>query len=334
MRRELVLPSAEFRREREGTWRRLEQVLARAERLGTRRLDGPDLVLLPVLHRATASSLSVARAISLDKNLLEHLEALCQRAHLCVYGVRRTFRDSVVDFFTWRFPALVRRFRGHLALAVAAMLLGLLVGWVLTAGDSERFYSLVDTGMAGGRGPESTTAELRAGLYDGREHESGELGFFASHLFTHNVGVALLAAALGFLAGVPTFLLLFWNGLGLGAFSALFASRGLGWDFWAWVLPHGVTELLAVSLAGAAGFAIAQGLAFPGRRTRLDALQRRGREAGTVVVGVVLMLLFAGLLEGFFRQLVTSPGARWSVATLTAAGWIAYLGFAGRGRTA
>src|SRR5262245_13013030 len=195
MRRELVLPSAEFRREREGTWRRLEQVLARAERHGTRNLDGPDLVLLPALHRATVSSLSVARAISLDKNLLEHLEALCQRAHLVVYGVRRPFRDSVIDFFTWRFPAMVRRFRWHVALAFLTMMFGMVVGWVMTAQDPEHFYTFVDPGMAGGRGPESTTEELRAGLYGGGEHGSGELGLFASFLFTHNVNVSLLVAA-------------------------------------------------------------------------------------------------------------------------------------------
>jgi uncharacterized membrane protein SpoIIM required for sporulation len=187
--------------------------------------------------------------------------------------------------------------------------------------------------MAAGRGPESTTEELRAGLYGGGDSASGELGHFASQLFTHNVHVSLLVAALGFLAGLPTFLILFQNGLLLGAFAALYASRGLGWDLWGWLLPHGVTELLAVVFAGAVGFAVAEALLFPGRRTRLDAFARRGRDAGTIVVGVVLMLLLAGLLEGFFRQLVTSPGARWSVATLTAAGWVAYLGFTGRGRT-
>jgi uncharacterized membrane protein SpoIIM required for sporulation len=333
MRRELVLPSAEFRREREGSWRRLEHVLARAEAVGVRRLDGPDLVLLPALHRAAASSLSVARAISLDKNLLEHLEALCQRAHLVVYGVRRPFRETVTDFFAWRFPAMVRRFRRHLALAVVTMLLGAVVGWAETARDPERFYSFVDPEMAAGRDPQAGTEELRRGLYDGREHRSGALGYFASFLFQHNVRVSLLVASLGFLAGVPTFVLLFFNGLVLGAFGALFASRGLGWDFWGWVLPHGVTELLAVALAGAAGFAIAEGLLFPGRRTRRDALARRGREAGTVLVGVVLMLFLAGLLEGFFRQLVTVPVARWSVALFTAAGWFLYLGFAGRSRS-
>ena len=40
--------------------------------------------------------------------------------------------------------------------------------------------------------------------------------------------MGILSFALGFLVGLPSFLLLFYNGLILGAFTALFHSRGLG----------------------------------------------------------------------------------------------------------
>jgi uncharacterized membrane protein SpoIIM required for sporulation len=325
----LRLQSADFRREREPSWRRLEEVLERADRVGVRRLAGRDLVALPALHRAALSSLAVARTVSLDRNLLEYLESLGQRSYVSVYGVRRPVRHVVADFALRRFPRLVRRHRRHLLLALFATLLGLLAGWVLTAGDAERFYGFVDPGLAGDRGPESSTESLRAGLYDDG-HEAGDLGFFASFLFTHNARVAMLVFSLGFLFGVPTFLLLFANGLVLGAFGALFASRGLGWEFWGWVLPHGVTEILAILLAGAAGFAVAEGLAFPGSLSRGRALAARGREAGVVVVGAVLMLVAAGLLEGFFRQIVMDPTARWGVAAASAVAWTLYFVRAGR----
>ena len=89
---------------------------------------------------------------------------------------------------------------------------------------------------------------------------------FASFLFTHNAEVGLMAFALGFVAGVPTALLLFGNGLTLGAFSALFFSRGLGLAYLGWLLPHGVVELTAAVLCGGAGFALARGVLFPGTR--------------------------------------------------------------------
>jgi uncharacterized membrane protein SpoIIM required for sporulation len=143
----------------------------------------------------------------------------------------------------------------------------------------------------------------------------------------------MLCAALGFAAGVPVILLLFSNGLLLGAFAALYQSRGLGLEFWAWILPHGVTELLAVALCGAAGLSVGESLLFPGRHTRLANLGRRGREAGVVVLGAVVMLLLAGLVEGVFRQAVHSVPLRASVAVLSALLWLAYFTRMGREET-
>ncbi len=140
----------------------------------------------------------------------------------------------------------------------------------------------------------------------------------------------MLAFALGFLAGIPVFILMFMNGLVLGAFAALYTLRGLAVDFWGWVLPHGVTELTAVVLCGAAGLAIAQAVIFPGRHTRLGNLRRSGGESAVMVIGCVLMLLIAGLIEGIFRQSVDSVAARYSLAGLTAVLWLIYFIAVGR----
>src|SRR5690606_25173830 len=73
--------SVGFRREREASWQRLERIVARVERQGLRSLNEAELLALPSLHRAAMSALSVARAISLDRNLLEFLESLTARSH-------------------------------------------------------------------------------------------------------------------------------------------------------------------------------------------------------------------------------------------------------------
>jgi uncharacterized membrane protein SpoIIM required for sporulation len=321
--------SLEFRREREGSWIELESLVARVEASGLRRLSAPELSRLPVLYRATLSSLSVARAISLDANVLEYLESLAARAYVCVYGAKRPALEAARRFLAERFPATVRRLRRHLALSAALLGLGALTGLGLTATDPNRFYALVDEDYAQGRTPASTTDELRQVLYDDK-HPADMLGAFAMYLFTHNARIGMLCAALGFAAGVPVMLLLFTNGLLLGAFAALYQERGLGVEFWAWILPHGVTELLAVVLCGAAGLAVGESLLFPGRHTRLVNLGQRGREAGVVVLGAVLMLLLAGVVEGVFRQTVHSVPLRLSVALLSALWWIVYFARVGR----
>ena len=82
-----------------------------------RSLRAEDVARLPLLYRATLSSLSVARAISLDKALTDYLETLCARAYFCVYGTTHPLRDAVSGFLRDRFPAAVRRFRWHIAMA-------------------------------------------------------------------------------------------------------------------------------------------------------------------------------------------------------------------------
>ncbi len=62
--------------------------MRRVERRGVRSLSLDELQRLPILYRAALSSLSVARTIALDRNLLLYLENLALRAYLAVYGPR------------------------------------------------------------------------------------------------------------------------------------------------------------------------------------------------------------------------------------------------------
>jgi uncharacterized membrane protein SpoIIM required for sporulation len=325
------LKSASFRAEREASWRELEAIVGRLEARGPRALSPEELARLPALYRGALSSLSVARAISLDQNVLDYLESLSGRAYLAVYATRRRLGEALADFFVRRFPRAVRAHAAHLALAAALLVLGAATGFALTSRDAERFYAFVAPAYAQGRGPASSTESLREVLYADRD-AALMVKSFAMFLFQHNARIGLLAFAVGFAGGVPAALLLFSNGLVLGAFAALYAGRGLGVEFFAWVLPHGVTELTAVALCGAAGLALGQALVFPGREERLAGLARRGREAGVVALGAVALFFAAALVEGVFRQLVHAVPVRYAVALGSAAVLWAWLALAGRER--
>src|SRR5258708_2783328 len=105
---ELQLKSHRFRAEREADWRRLEALLARVEKGGARRLSRDELVEMPVLYRQALSSLSVARAISLDQQVIAYLESLCTRAYFFVYGVRTRPLERLAVFFARDWPAAAR----------------------------------------------------------------------------------------------------------------------------------------------------------------------------------------------------------------------------------
>ena len=317
------LKSARFRREREGDWKRLERLLQRLQREPVSRLSDEDLLAIPVLYRATLSALSVARETSLDRGLLEYLEGLSARAYFLVYGARSSLGSRLVRFFAHDWPAAARTLWRETLLSAVMLVSGAAVAAWLYAVDADWYFAFVPRQYAQGRDPTATAAALRDILYS--HAHGGMLQVFAAFLFTHNAEIAVLAFALGFAFGVPTALLVFANGCTLGAMLALYASHGLLLPLGGWLMIHGVTELSATVLAGAAGFRIGWSLAFPGERTRLEAASSAGRQASTLMAGVLVMLLVAGALEGIGRQVITSDLARYAIAALSAFGWAAYL---------
>lgn len=319
------LRSAEFRKSRESAWRTLEGLIARIEKKGITRLSDEELQQLPLLYRTAASSLSVARSIALDRNLVLYLEGLVLRAFLIVYGPRVGTLETLLGFLRRGFPAAVRAAGWHILLATLAIAAGLVIGFILVAPNETWFSALVPETMAGGRGPASTAGQLRdTEIFAPWPGFVESFVVFANFLFRHNATIGIMTFGLGILGGVPTLLLLAYQGVILGAFFALHHNRGLLYDFVGWVSIHGVTEIGALILCGAGGLVVAEKLLFPGRYSRLDSLAQSGRAAAGLAGGAVLMLFVAGLIEGGFRQLIADTPARLAIGLATGALWVAY----------
>lgn len=327
--RETSLASLDFRRRHEPDWLELEGLVDRALARGLGRLEATEVQALVRLYRRVMGSLALAREIVLDQALIAYLEALAARAYLALHGSTRPRTQSVVAFLLREIPRAVRRVRGELVWAAALLGLGVAVGWMLTVVEPGWFWAFVDDGLAAGRSPAERTPTLEAMLYS-HSTDHDVLTAFAGQLFTHNVEVGFLAFALGFVAGLPTACLMFTNGLTLGAFTALYVERGLGIAFAGWLLPHGVPELAAVLLCGAAGLSLGRAVLFPGTHGTGEALQLAGRNAAVVVVGAILLFLVAALFEGIVRQVVLDDDVRLTMAAVESLLVVAWLAFGGR----
>ena len=325
-----LLKSYRFRVEREARWHELEDLVARAEKQGLHSLDADELTRTPVLYRACMSSLSVARSISLDANLLAYLESLCLRAYFVVYGVRTGIGQVVAGFFRREFPAAVRLTRWSNLFAMLLLLAGIATGWAVTAREPAWFEAFVSPAMAQGRTPDASRELLESTIFD-KPKPADQLTAFATFLFQHNARIGMLCFALGAAFGVPVVLLLYYNGLAIGAICAVFSGKDLTIEFLAWLAIHGTTELAAIVLCGGAGFHVAGAMINPGRRTRLTALREKGRTAAALVVGAVVMLFVAALLEGLGRQLVIDTTARLTLGCTMLGLWLVYFAFCGRG---
>jgi uncharacterized membrane protein SpoIIM required for sporulation len=153
----------------------------------------------------------------------------------------------------------------------------------------------------------------------------------ASAIITNNVRVAALAFAGGMTAGILTVWIILENGLMVGGYSAAFAAKGFGTDFWATIAPHGVIELTSIQIAGGAGLILAGGYLRPGRARRRDSLVVAGRRAAILIGGVAMLLCVAGTIEGFITPQRISIAVRIAIGATTALLLAAYLLGAGHG---
>jgi uncharacterized membrane protein SpoIIM required for sporulation len=314
--------ASRFRAAHEEDWTRLEAIVARVERRSIRALSEDDVLALPLLYRSALSSLSVARDTSLDRALIAYLEALCTRAYFQIYGVPNSLWRQLYGFFTRGWPLAVQGLWRETLVSFGLTLIGTLTGFLLVMHDPSLFYVMIPDSLAGGRDPSASAETLRATLYDKGQRDG--LATFATFLFTHNAQIAIFSFALGFAFAIPTVLLVVYNGLMLGAFLAVFAAKGLAFQAGGWLIIHGTTEISAIILSGAAGFRIGTAIAFPGRNARTDFAFTVGRGASVAMAGAVVMLIFAGLLEGIGRQTVQVDGTRYLIGLTMLAGWLAY----------
>ena len=319
-----LLKSYRFREEREADWAKLDAILKRATNRGARGLTDEEMLALPRLYRQAVSSLSVARSISLDQNVIAYLESLCTRGYFFVYGTRTTVGERLAQFFRHDWPAAIRASVGPTLLAALCFFGGGAIAFFLCISDIEWFWTFNSPGIMDQRTPNASTEYLLSTLYTENTSVQDMLGTFAAFLFSHNAQIAILAFALGFAFGAPTIILLVYNGFSIGAFYALFWSRGLGYEITGWLMIHGTTELFAIVLAGAAGLKIGGAMAFPGRKSRLASARDEGNSAALVAVGAMVMLFVAALLEGFGRQLINSDTMRYVIAGTMLITWLAY----------
>ncbi len=160
---------------------------------------------------------------------------------------------------------------------------------------------------------------------------------FSSQLMTHNTKVTVLTMVTGFLWGIFTLILLFYNGILIGVVIFDYISDGQGTFLTAWLLPHGSFELPAIFMGGQAGLVIARTMFGWGTNLRLRQRFARVRsDLLTLVGGAGLLLIWAGIVESFLSQYHHPDFYPWKIGmgAIQLIALILYLSFSGRRSTA
>jgi len=289
---------AEFVELKRPRWAALERLLDKAESQGLKKLNLDEARALSRLYRGASSDLLWVRSRAGSADVNGYLNDLVARAYALTYPGKQFRFAEVTSFVTTGFPDLMRREWRAFVAALLVMFAGYGFGWVGMVFDPDAALYLVDE-------QHLHLDPVKRAENEAKEEKSSiqSQAAFSSFLFTHNIGVAFFTFALGITAGVGSALMLFITGILLGSLAWVYASKGLmGW-FWAWILPHGIPELTAICIAGAAGFIIARGMIAPKGLSRRSAVRREAVTAVKLLLGTLALFVLAGCIEGTISQI-------------------------------
>jgi uncharacterized membrane protein SpoIIM required for sporulation len=281
-------------------WTELEQILRQHDRRTYYRMTVAEAQRFFYLYERCSAALARLAPLSVDAGLQSYVESLVARAYGEVHEVRkRRTRFRPVRWFFQTFPRVFRAHLAAFALSVALTVAGALFGMAALAFDAESRRVLMPF-PALLQDPKVRVAKERAVKGDAL---AGSKSQFAAHLMTHNTRVAAFTMTLGVTFGVGSALVLFYNGVILGAVAFDYVRAGESAFLAGWLLPHGSIEIPAILLAGQAGFVFAGALIGWGSRlTPRQRLKIVGPDLVTLIGGVAVMLVWAGIIESFFSQ--------------------------------
>lgn len=300
-----------FTAARRARWERLDE-LGRS-----RRLTGAESDELVRLYQAVATDLSQVRAAAPDPSTVTYLSQLLARTRVAISGAHEPSWRDVSRFVMVSLPAAFYRIRWWTVAVMAAFLVvSILTGWYVATNEQ-----VLDDFMDPVQQQEYVN-EAFASYYD------PGVGF-AAMVWTNNAWIAAQCVGLG-ISGVWPVFIQAQNAVNVGAVGGMMADHGALDVFLSLIAPHGMLELTAIWIAGAAGLKIFWTWIVPGGRPRSRALAEEGRALFTVAIGLVGVLGVSGLIEGFVTGSALWPWLKIVIGAIALAGYWTYTIVLGR----
>ncbi len=301
------------------SWDRLRHLTQQASaRPGSLTPDEVDELI--GLYQRASSQLSYARNQYRDPALTTELTAVVAGANAALYRRTGSPWAGFRRFFAVSFPAAVWHLRRQVALSTAALVIPwIIVGLWLSSNDEALTFVGDETARA-------AYVEEDFEAY----YSTGPASEFATQVLINNIQVSFMAYVAGVFLGVGTVAIIAFNGANVGAAWAVFIVAGQQGRFWGLILPHGLLELTAVVLAGAAGMALGWSLVAPGDRSRADAFTEGARRSVVVILGLILVFVVAGIVEAFITPSPLPTAARVAFGVAVELAFVSYLVAFGR----
>lgn len=311
-----------FLAEEKNRWRRLEELLDNLRGRSLRGLSRVEAREFGELYRRAAADLAIARAETRDPKLINYLNSLVIRAHGKLYRAESEGTSLIWRFISHDLPATFRRNARYTALAFAVFFIFSLFSGLLAYNDPEFGQAL---GLEDARVAAETDTRWWLRINEANQIES-------SDILTNNIQVAFNAFALGACFGVGALFILMFNAAHIGGVLGVCfsANANFGRELVTFMVGHGVIELSCIFMAAGAGMMIGYALIDPGDMTRAQALRVKGIEAARIVIGCAVLLVIAGIIEGFLSPSALPATLKYVTGIGTGIALYSYLLFAGR----
>jgi uncharacterized membrane protein SpoIIM required for sporulation len=288
------------------TWRELEHFSIKINKKGIRALTSNEVKAFLHLFRQSSHHLAFVRTHYPQSNIISYLNSLITKCHSHVYAVKKISPVSLLKYIGYEFPALIREYKWFILGAFGIFIIGFIASILLVSSN-----------------PDNARLFLPANILDSVKQTKGSGAgqwndpLMSSYIMVNNITVALKAFVMGITLGIGTIYVLFYNGAMLGALTSIIYMYGKPLNFWSLIMPHGITELTAIFISGAAGLLVAKSMLLPGEHTRLHSLIKGSKQAISLLAGVIFMLVIAGIIEGFFTPLKISAVTKLIFAGIT-----------------
>ncbi|MBF0570823.1 MAG: stage II sporulation protein M [Candidatus Omnitrophica bacterium] len=296
----MIIDVKNFIAQEQKYWDELDQLLNEfeSEPVGIGNLG--KLKRLHYLYQRASADLARIMSFSSERLLKENLESLVSRAYGEIHETRPVI--NILSFFQKFFldvPIVFQKYQINFVLSCLIFISGSIFGGLAVSLDPGAkevlmpFYQLQQSPQERVAWEEKRTTDPLQGHKD----------TFSSFLWVHNTQVAIMIIAFGITWGIGTVLMVFYNGIILGAVAIDYFNAGQVKFLLGWLLPHGVIEIPAFLIAGQVGLIFGNAMIGWGDTTSLQ--QRLRRISGDMMVlslTVALMLSWAGFVEAFISQ--------------------------------
>ncbi|MCR4852500.1 MAG: stage II sporulation protein M [Prevotella sp.] len=269
-------------------WRNMEIAVDNAENMT------PDE--LAEAYTELTADLAFAQTHYPTSRITLYLNNLAGALHNEIYSNKREKRSRIITYWTHEVPQTMWEARKLLLVSLIIFVVSALIGVVSTIGDPEFPRLILGDGYV-----DMTLDNIAKGEPMGVYGNEGETGMFLS-ITLNNIMVSFRCFVMGLFTSVGSGLMLFYNGIMVGAFQEFFHQHSLLWESSLAIWLHGTIEISSIIVAGAAGISLGNGFLFPGTYKRMVSFRRGAVRGMKIVVGTVPLFIIAGFIESFITR--------------------------------